>query len=107
MLYRIPLAAALLGLGAPASGQSFGFVHQMLPADGEPSTSLALGDVDGDGDLDALVGSASFSGVSGQVRLSLNDGTGILTDVTSTGLPSPTDNTTAVALGDLDGDGDL
>ena len=66
------------------------------------STAVALGDVDGDGDLDAII--ANDTGQAQDVYL--NDGTGQLT-------PHPVaptfgaGNSTAVALGDVDGDGDL
>ncbi|MCI0587851.1 MAG: FG-GAP-like repeat-containing protein, partial [Planctomycetes bacterium] len=95
------VASALLGLASLAPAQRFGFTHQMLPAESDYTPAVALGDVDGDGDLDAFVGN------SGQNRLYLNGGTGVFTDVTATNLPALFDSTTAVALGDVDGDGDL
>ncbi|HKB14842.1 MAG TPA: FG-GAP-like repeat-containing protein, partial [Planctomycetota bacterium] len=71
-----------------------------LPGILEATNAVALGDVDGDGDLDAFLGTA------GQERLLLNDGSGVFTDAS---LPFPLDYdlTRAVALGDVDGDGDL
>ncbi|MCI0588151.1 MAG: FG-GAP-like repeat-containing protein, partial [Planctomycetes bacterium] len=70
--------------------------------------AVALGDVDGDGDLDAFVGNSGSSGsLGGQSRLYLNGGTGVFADVTATNLPTRVDQTAAVALGDVDGDGDL
>ena len=62
------------------------------------SYGLALGDVDGDGDVDAVVGN------HGSSRIWLNNGTAIFTD--SGQLLSYT-NSPVVELGDLDGDGDL
>jgi hypothetical protein len=85
--------------------QRFGFTHQMLPAEDDPTHALALGDVDGDGDLDAFLGNGVYT--SGQNRLYLNGGTGDFADVTATNVPILADSTSAVGLGDVDGDGDL
>ena len=67
------------------------------------STDVALGDLDGDGDLDAVVARGDPDG-SSRDAVFLNDGSGqmiqsaqVFEDVYSS----------AVALGDLDGDGDL
>lgn len=68
---------------------------------GDSSTSVALGDVDGDGDLDLLVGNNVNSDPN---RLYLNNGSGIFTN---SGQALGTNATSAVALGDLDSDGDL
>ena len=66
---------------------------------------MALGDVDGDGDLDMVFG----NGRGEQNRLYLNDGTGTFTDVTAGSACRPTamKPDPRVALGDVDGDGDL
>ncbi len=63
--------------------------------------AFAIGDVDGDGDLDVAVA------VSGQSALLINDGTGRLVDDTLTRLPQEAGDTQALVLADLDGDGDL
>ncbi|MCI0588383.1 MAG: FG-GAP-like repeat-containing protein, partial [Planctomycetes bacterium] len=102
MRYWRGLAAATLGLPSLAQAQRFGFTHSMLPADADNSRTVALGDLNGDGTLDAFVGNYGE-----QNRLCLNDGTGVFTDVTVTSLPALSDSTEAVALGDVDGDGDL
>ena len=70
------------------------------------STSVALADVDGDGDPDAFVGTVPpGTGAAGQANLVwLNNGSGTYTD---SGQKLGSSWTQAVALGDLDGDGDL
>ena len=64
------------------------------------SFSVALGDLDGDGDLDAMV--ANFEGFPNTVWT--NDGNGTFTN---SGQALGNSNSTSVALGELDGDGDL
>jgi hypothetical protein len=71
-----------------------------LAVSASPS-SVALGDVDGDGDLDLLVGSYTGAGV---VVVLLNDGTGSFSASASLATGA---RTNSVALGDVDGDGDL
>ncbi len=65
---------------------------------------VAIGDIDGDGDLDLFLASADGS----LDRMMVNDGTGAFTDQTSTRLPANTASRSAAArFGDVDGDGDL
>lgn len=73
-----------------------------LPADLDQTRAFAFGDVDGDGDLDLVVGNWGQ-----QNRLYLNSGAGTFTDVTASRMPVDGDNTTSLVLGDVDGDGDL
>ena len=76
------------------SGQSLGAAR---------SAGLALGDLDGDGDLDALVGNGGNT-ADDPNAVWLNDGTGTFVD---SGQSLGAAKTWALALGDLDGDGDL
>ena len=73
------------------------------PAVGDSPMSVAVGDVDGDGDLDFL----TANNHSRTVSVRLNDGRGnFIAPVTN---PEPTVgfNPISVAVGDVDGDGDL
>ena len=63
---------------------------------------VTLGDMDGDGDLDAIV--VSRDGGLNEFQLFLNDGSGVFTD---SGQDLGNVESYSVALGDLDGDGDL
>ena len=71
-----------------------------LPPDSDFSYAAAFGDVDGDGDLDALIANSSVAN-----RLYLNDGSGVFTDATAGRLPTGVG--AMLALGDVDGDQDL
>jgi FG-GAP-like repeat len=68
-----------------------------LPGGSQPSVDIVLGDVDRDGDLDALV-----ANLNAPNQLLINDGTG---HFTSTDLPGGSQPSHAIALGDIDGDG--
>ncbi len=61
-----------------------------------------VGDLDGDGDVDALSSSADYAN-----RVWLNDGTGVLTDSGQMLMSGGGERTESIKLGDLDGDGDL
>lgn len=74
-----------------------------LPAASTHTGDFGLGDVDGDLDLDLVLAERSIF----QNRLYLNDGFGTFTDATAVSLPSDASNDQAVALGDVDADGDL
>ena len=78
-----------------------------MPVGDHLTTSLALGDVDQDGDLDLVVGNSLLFAASAQSRLYLNNGTGTFADATASRIPTGDHFTTSLALGDVDGDGDL
>ena len=85
----------------PSDANPFNLVYgSNVTSDGMDTRSIALVDVDGDGDLDLL------SGNYGQVnQLCLNNGDGTFADGIS--ISAETYNTYAIAVGDVDGDGDM
>jgi len=98
-------------LGAPEG--RFVDATERLPARSE-GNGLAVGDVNGDGLPDVVVGNSGGSrrgGLwrSGQNFLWLNDARrpGHFVDATAASLPAVDDDTQGITLADLDGDGDL
>ncbi|NML65656.1 hypothetical protein HHL22_10610 [Hymenobacter sp. RP-2-7] len=93
--------------GGNATGSNAGsFGNGQNVAVGTNPASLVLGDVDSDGDLDMLVANSGASTVS--VRLNGGDATGSNTGVFSNGSDAVVGSgPSGVALGDIDGDGDL
>lgn len=90
----------LINQGGAQGGTEGSFSHNGQLLGSSNSEKVSLGDVDGDGDLDAIV--ANGYGAS---LLWLNDGNGQFSAVSS--IPRASWQTKDIALGDLDGDGDL
>ncbi|MEM7202644.1 MAG: VCBS repeat-containing protein [Planctomycetota bacterium] len=77
-----------------------------LPGHVDDTRALSCGDLDGDGDLDLVIGNHGSS-AGQQNRVYANDGAGRFTDVTATLLPPSLDATRELACADLDNDGDF
>ncbi|NJN68619.1 MAG: VCBS repeat-containing protein [Chloroflexaceae bacterium] len=76
-------------------------------ADEHDTSSVAWGDVDGDGDLDLAVGNGrKIPGYPGQANALYRNDNGTLT-TGAVWSSEETDDTTSIAWGDMDGDGDL
>jgi len=80
-----------------------------MPVHSDFTYDLVLGDLDGNGTLDLVLGNQSKFPGTGEDRIDLNDGTAHFQDASAAFLPSisPSTLTEAVALADVDGDGDL
>jgi hypothetical protein len=104
-LYITAVVNQTAGGGVPGR-----FVEAGWKLDSLGTEAIALGDLDGDGDLDAFLANGflvneDFQSVRDQPNMvAWNDGSGVFSDSQQRlGLA----NSKAVALGDLDGDGDL
>ncbi len=93
-------------VGTVTSPSVAGFVDSgQSPAAGLDNRDVGLGDLDGDGDLDAfIVNWGTFASTPKQERVWLNDGAGTFTD---SGQLLGNSQTYRVTLGDVDDDGDL
>ena len=85
-----------------------------LPAESNFAVRAAVGDLDGDNDLDVIIASGGHTApdpVPAQdFLLQINDGTGVFTNEAASRLPASAFGTqvaSAVILGDVDGDTDL
>ena len=77
------------------SGQRLGFTN---------AYAVALGDMDGDDNLDAFIANSSHGGANPAEKVWLNDGKGVFSN---SGQSLGNSYSLTVELGDLDGDGDL
>lgn len=105
ILFTAAVMAAVAS-SAPAQRQLEELGKRGLPPRKDNTRATGLGDVDGDGDLDLVLGNGSPFNPA-QSRLCRNDGTGTFTDVTASSLPVGGYLTNSLGLGDVDGDGDL
>jgi len=107
---------AVVSMLAPAFGQAFVDNTTNIPA-GAPNNlsdteQVDFGDIDGDGDLDAVFADGGDSGLY-QNRVWINQGfaqggvTGFFADDTATRFPAVLDPSRDIELVDLDSDGDL
>ena len=102
MHYICTLIVAIASLGITGTGLGqvmFEFTDSMQTLGNNNSLAVALGDLDGDGDLDAMV--ANYNQPN---TVWTNDGTGTFTN---SGQTLGISGSNSIALGDLDGDGDL
>jgi hypothetical protein len=104
----------LICLGNQPPGVFVDETATRLPTESNFAVRAAVGDVDGDNDLDLVVapgGHTSISPVPLQdFLLQINDGTGVFTNQAASRLPASAIGTqvaSAVILGDVDGDTDL
>jgi len=113
-LARIALGAALLA--APGLGQSFALNGTDIPTGGAKNSSTTenvdFGDVDGDGDMDALFADGGEDG-NDRNRIWINMGglqggtQGVFDDQTAARIPAGQDASRDIEFVDIDGDGDL
>jgi hypothetical protein len=92
------------GRGSGTGDPFDGVTGSDITTDANITISTALGDVDGDGDLDLVSGQQMYW----PQRLYLNNGTGVpFAGVSGTDISTDASETYAIALGDVNGDGHL
>jgi hypothetical protein len=82
------------------SGLLLDATNRSVPVHGDTVSSMGLGDLDGDGDLDVALGGGL---ASGELRMSRNLGTGVFAGLEDLGVAGASE----AFLADLDDDGDL
>ncbi len=90
------------------TGDQAGFLFRVLTHVGDNSRRLAAADIDGDDDLDLVVGRAAFIQGSNGIHILTNDGAGNFTvGAPFESVPGADRAAAAVVLADLDNDGDF
>ncbi|RMG22160.1 MAG: VCBS repeat-containing protein, partial [Armatimonadetes bacterium] len=88
------------------SGAQAGFLAPQRTTVGTNCNRVAAADLDGDGDVDAVVGRATITGGPDGINVLINDGTGSFSLGQSfTSVPGASRNSFAVVLADINGDG--
>ncbi len=77
-----------------------------LPDVNDQTREVELADIDNDGDLDLFFANVDFGGIGNpQNRLLLNDGAGVFSEITGTGVPQSAFRTVGATFFDINGDG--
>jgi len=100
---EILLAVSWPGRYGVIYDDALGGYEASVPCSGTDAVSAAVGDVDGDGDLDAFLAVVKL-GATGPNQVWFNNGAGTFTD---SGQRMGENSTNQIILGDLNGDGDL
>jgi hypothetical protein len=103
LLVKIASPAMSASSSAPAAPIFVDSGQELASMRGNTSRDVALGDLDGDGSVDAVVIQGSFGSAQENV-IWINSGNGIFTE---SGQFLGSGDSRSVALADLDGDGDL
>ena len=109
----LAVSAAILPGIATAQVQFEELPGRGLPLFHDLAGAVAVGDIDGDGDLDLVVVNMAACAMPGgwcgsdHDQVYKNDGNGAFVETTAMSLPMDPSGSYAVALGDIDGDGDL
>ncbi len=106
------VALGIVALSVQATAQQFVHNTTDVPPSASRTENVDFGDVDNDGDWDALFGNGGDAGQEQDVLWRNNGGAqggtvGVFTNVTATQLPAVLDQTRDVEFVDFDGDGDI